>query len=65
MHVDKDFKPHPSHEMGPWRSSIVTLVATARFGEIRVCRGCEAEEAKSGSGHAAHEELALPCERAV
>jgi hypothetical protein len=61
MHVGDDFQPHPSHEMGPWESSIVTIVATARFGSIRKCEHCGAEEAKTVCGHAAHDELAVEC----
>lgn len=61
MYVGNDFEPHPSHEMGPWRSTVVTITETSRFGSIRECKHCGAEEAKTVCGHAAHDELAEPC----
>jgi hypothetical protein len=63
MHVEKDFKPHKSHKMSKWRGTIVTLIpgGTSRFGEFRDCEKCGAEEAKTVSGHQAHEELKSVC----
>ena len=58
---DQEFVPHPSHDMEPWRSTIVTLIATSRFGSIRACRNCEAEHAKTVAGEAHHGELESPC----
>lgn len=61
MNVKDNFKPHRSHKMTPWESTIVTLGSTSQFGEFRKCENCEAEEAKSVSGHKAHDALAQPC----
>lgn len=52
---------HPTHKMTEWRSTIVTLISTSRFGEIRKCSDCGAEEAKTVCGHAMHDELKQPC----
>jgi len=54
--------PHPSHDMSPWRSTVVTLVETPRFGEVRKCRRCGAEHARTVAGEAMHEELRQMCE---
>jgi hypothetical protein len=59
--VDKSFEPHPSHRMTEWRSTVVTITETSRFGRIRQCENCGAEEAETVCGHAAHEELGEPC----
>lgn len=55
------YEPHPSHDMGPWEGTIVTLIATSRFGSIRKCQNCEAEHAKTAAGEAHHPELDQPC----
>ena len=52
---------HPTHKMSEWKSTIVTLVATPRFGKLRKCEYCEAEEAKTVSGHEMHDELKYKC----
>jgi hypothetical protein len=52
---------HPSHKMTKWKSSIVTLIATSRFGRIRKCKRCEAEQAETVAGKAMHPELRKPC----
>ena len=62
MNVNDKWKPHRTQEMTKWESSIITLIATARFGQIRQCVHCEAEEAKTACGHKAHEELNFLCE---
>lgn len=61
MYVGKDFEPHPSHVMTEWRGAVVTIIETSRFGSIRECQNCGAEEAKTVCGHAAHDELELSC----
>lgn len=65
MFVKEDWKPHPSHRMGEWRSTLVAAHegATPRFGKLRECEDCDAEECLGGGAgfHAAHEELADPC----
>lgn len=61
MFVDNNFNPHPSHVMTEWERTIITLVATSRFGSIRECKNCGAEEAKTACGHAAWDELCYPC----
>lgn len=52
---------HSSHKMTEWRHTIVTLIATPRFGEIRVCTKCGAEHARTVCGEDAHEELLYEC----
>jgi hypothetical protein len=52
---------HPSHKMSEWRSTIVTLIETPRFGSIRKCLNCGAEHAKTVAGEGLHDELADPC----
>lgn len=61
MFVNKEFAPHPSHIMSEWKGTIVTLVETSRFGDIRTCTACGAEHARTAAGTAAHEELTEPC----
>lgn len=61
MFVKKDFEPHPSHVMGTWKNTIVTLVETSRFGSIRTCINCGAEHARAVAGATAHEELVDQC----
>lgn len=58
----KEYKPHKSHKMTEWRSTIVTLLETSRFGSIRECEVCEAEHAQTACGEAHHPELDRPCE---
>ncbi len=47
--------------MSEWRETIVTLIATSRFGEIRECENCEAEQARTVAGEAMHDELLVKC----
>lgn len=54
-------KPHPSHKMVKWESTIVTLVSTPHFGSLRRCKNCEAEHAVTVSGEGIHDELLKPC----
>jgi hypothetical protein len=61
LQVGDGFKPHPSHKMTEWESTVVTLIDTPRFGKLRRCEYCKAEEAESVSGHRAHLGLAEPC----
>lgn len=58
----RDQIPHPSHDMIEWEGGSVTIFATSRFGEIRYCRRCKAEQARTAAGEAMHEELSRPCE---
>jgi hypothetical protein len=61
IQCSKDWVPHPTHEMTEWESAIVTLLETSRFGSIRECKNCGAEEAQTSAGHRAHTELAYRC----
>lgn len=54
-------EPHPSHDMTDWESTVVTIIATPRFGSLRECRNCGGEHAKTVSGEAMHDELRAPC----
>lgn len=55
-------KIHPSHKMTAWRSTIVTLISTSRFGEIRNCKKCGGEQARTVAGSGTHPELLVKCE---
>lgn len=65
MFVKNGWKPHSSHRMGEWRDTMVAAHegATPRFGKLRGCADCDAEECLGGGAgfHAAHEELAVVC----
>jgi hypothetical protein len=52
---------HESHDMTPWKSTIVTLISTPRFGSIRSCRKCGAEHAKTVCGEDCHSQLITKC----
>jgi hypothetical protein len=52
---------HPSHKMTRWESTIVTLVSTSRFGQIRKCKKCGGEQAATSAGSATHDELKVKC----
>lgn len=52
---------HPSHEMGEWESTIVTIYSTPRYGKLRRCVKCEAEEAETAAGKVKHPELFWEC----
>ena len=54
-------KIHPSHKMGKWEHTIVTIIATSRFGKIRRCKHCKAEQAETVAGKAMHDELRVEC----
>lgn len=56
------FKPHPSHDMTEWESAVVTLISTSRFGEIRECKKCGAEHARTVCGEDMHDELKYECQ---
>ena len=53
---------HESHDMTEWTASIVTLIATPRFGTVRECKNCGAEHARTAAGQGIHDELKVPCE---
>ncbi len=57
----KTWQPHPTHKMGEWRNTIITLIVTSRFGSIRKCEYCKAEHAKTVAGERHHQELDSPC----
>jgi hypothetical protein len=52
---------HPSHKMTKWEGSIITLINTPRFGEIRECKKCGGEQAITVSGDGTHPELRVQC----
>ena len=53
--------PHPSHKMNDWESTVVTILATPRFGALRSCVQCDGEHAVSVCGEAMHEILERQC----
>lgn len=57
----KTITPHKSHRMTKWEGSIVTIISTPRFGRIRRCKKCLAEQVETAAGKAMHEELKHPC----
>jgi hypothetical protein len=60
MKTEKDI--HPSHQMSEWKSTIVTLCDTPRFGRLRKCTGCGAEHAETVAGKAFEDDLFEPCQ---
>jgi hypothetical protein len=52
---------HPSHKMTDWEYTIVCIGSTERFGKIRRCENCGAEQAETAAGRAMHQELTKPC----
>ena len=55
----KRVKPHPSHKMSKWETTILAPSGTERFYRIRHCTKCHEEEWK-GNGHFLHG-LGKPC----
>lgn len=53
--------PHPSHDMTQWEDTIVQISNTPRFGDLRTCKQCDGEHARTAAGEAMHDVLALPC----
>ena len=53
---------HPSHDMTEWRETIVVLLSTARFGQIRECKKCEGQQAKTVAGERLNEALKTSCQ---
>jgi hypothetical protein len=54
-------KIHESHKMTEWEETIVTLISTPRFGQIRRCENCDAEQAKTVCGEDYHDSLLHKC----
>lgn len=52
---------HSTHKMSEWKSSIVTLASTPRFGSIRECEYCGGEHAMTGHGEDMHHVLRGVC----
>jgi len=52
---------HSSHQMTEWRNTIVTIIATPRFGSIRSCKMCDGEHAKTVCGEDCHDILLDEC----
>ena len=52
---------HSSHDMEDWRDTIVTIISTPRFGRIRSCKNCGAEQAETAAGADMFDELRYPC----
>lgn len=59
--IKKEREIHPSHTMSEWRSTIISMPNSDRFGQIRVCEACEAEQAKTVTGTFTHKELWSAC----
>jgi len=61
--VPWDAEPHESHDMGEWESTIVACASNDRFGQIRKCKKCKAEEVKAGGpgSHYFETELCIEC----
>jgi len=52
---------HPSHCMSRWKSKVVTLIDTPRFGRVRKCKNCGAEQMESVAGFRLDKELRELC----
>ena len=51
-----------NYKMTKWESTIVTIIATPRFGQFRKCKKCGAEQAKTAAGEGIHDELRVKCQ---
>jgi hypothetical protein len=60
-HDRRDSRIHPSHKMSAWRSTIISTANSDRFGELRECLNCGAEQASTVTGSHSHDELRKPC----
>lgn len=54
-------EPHSSHQMSEWEHTIVCISSTPRFGKIRRCENCEAEQAETVAGKAISSRLLQNC----
>lgn len=57
----KKTRIHPTHKMSKWRSTIISTANSDRFGRLRKCVKCGAEQASTVTGTHAHDELRKPC----
>ena len=62
FYYQNGWEPHASHQMDEWCDTVVTIIATSRFGRLRKCEKCDAEQAETAAGRAAHPELNRKCE---
>lgn len=60
--MSSEYIIHPSHKMTEWENTIVTIIETSRFGRIRECENCGAEEAETVAGHGIFPELLVECQ---
>ena len=60
MKLDFD-KIHKSHKMEKWYDTVVTIISTSRFGRLRRCKVCKAEQVSTAAGDAMHDELRVKC----
>jgi hypothetical protein len=61
--VAMDAKPHPSHQFGNKKSTIVACASNDRFGSIRTCAKCALREVWAGGAgsHYFDHDLQKPC----
>lgn len=61
--VPMDATPHGSHRMGSKSSTLVSCASDDRFGTVRACLDCDAEEVFAGGAgsHYFDDELLAPC----
>lgn len=57
----RNLQPHQSHDMTDWKSTIVTLTETSRFGEVRRCTACGCEHVRTAAGEVMNSELSEEC----
>lgn len=59
--MPRTLTPHATHDMSRWRSDMITLIDTPRFGRIRKCKKCGYEQAETAAGADWDSELGQPC----
>ena len=60
-HDRRDSRIHPTHKMSAWKSTIISTANSDRFGELRKCLNCGAEQGSTVTGTHSHDELREPC----
>lgn len=61
--VRENDTPHPSHQFGPKDSTLVACASNDRYGQVRTCKKCEANEVWAGGpgSHYFDQELFSKC----
>ncbi len=62
--IGRKDKPNMTHKWGKWESTIISCASDDRFGRLRKCKKCDAEEAFAGGAgsHMVNDEALEDCE---